>query len=232
MSSRNKLWIALGVAVFALLAWKLGMDWARAMRAEKGEVAVTGFRSARFGDTEDRVRAAIAKDFPGADIHAVESPVERTKLLVIRVKNVLPDSGNAEAIYVLGYKSKALIQVNVFWGSRLTPGLTPQQLGITATVLQQYFASQDFVSSSVVKNEKLPSGAILVFAGKDDAGHLVRLLYQVADVPAKPTPDTGGSGKDAAAKPATPPEKVAALRLSYIKDPVNPDVFKVEKGAF
>ncbi len=219
MSSRTKFLTALGLVLVALLAWKLGVDWARAIRAERGEVAVTGFRSAHFGDTEDQVRAAIARDFPGTDIQSSESPVEKTKLLVIRVKDILPDSGNAQAIYVLGYKSKTLMQVNIFWGTQLTPGLTPRQLGITAAVLQAHFAAQDFVPSTITRDKKLPTGAVLVFAGKDSAGHLVRLLYQEA---------AAGSDQPHIGQAA----EIAALRLSYIQDPKNPDIFKVEDGKF
>jgi len=239
MSFRTKLWAALGLVVLGLLVWKLGIDWARAVRTERGDVAVTGFRSAHFGDAEEAVRAAIEKDFPGAEVQSAESPVERTKLLVIRAKDILPGSGNAQVIYVLGYRSKALIQVNVFWGTQLTPDITPRALGITAALLKQHFAAQDFVAESVVQDKKLATGAVLVFSGSDAAGHLVRLLYQEADVPAKPVEQkpssvakTDKEKKDAAVASVEPKRKVAALRLSYVKDPKNPDIFKVEDGAF
>ncbi|MCE9648526.1 MAG: hypothetical protein K8R18_02775 [Parvibaculum sp.] len=252
---RGLVWGALGLLVFALLAWKLGVDYVAARQAESGgkePFSVTGFRSANFGDDETAVRAAIAKDFnlEGDAVRVVESPLEKTGLLAVRVRDVIPDSGDAEIVYILGYKSKQLIQVNIVWGTRITPGIQPARIGATATTLGNYFAAQGFVPTSVTINEKLPTGAVRVFAGEDTQGRKVDLLYQEALLKPKPDADkpdadkpqagkaekTGKPAeKKAAAAPAAsaePAQKLVALRLSYIKDVVEPDIYKIEKGQF
>src|ERR671930_647375 len=63
-------------------------------------------------------QAAIEKDFglKAGDVAREDNPLEKTVALVAKVNDLLPDSGPARAVYILGYKSKALIQVNVVWG--------------------------------------------------------------------------------------------------------------------
>jgi hypothetical protein len=244
---RSLVWGALGLLVFALLAWKLGVDYIAARQAESGgkePFNVTGFRSANFGDDETAVRAAIAKDFnlEGEAVRVVQSPVEKTGLLAVRVRDVIPDSGDAEIVYILGYKSKTLIQVNIVWGTRITPGIDPARITETATTLGKYFAARGFVPASVVANEKLPTGAVRVFAGQDAQGRKVDLLYQEAYLKPKPEqsePPAGNAEKpakkkaaEASTEVAEPAQKVVALRLSYIKDVAEPDIYKIEKGQF
>lgn len=252
---RNTLiWIVLAGVALGLLAWKFSVDYSQKLQTGAGATAangiepviVSGFRSAMFGSDEAAVRAAIAKDFTGnPTITKAESPTEKTDLLAIRAKDVIPDSGVAEIVYILGYKSKTLIQVNLLWGTQVTPDVTPAQLASTAAILRQYFMGRGFVPSTVEHDKKLPTGAIVVFSGADAQGRLVRLMYQEALVePAKPadaksdakTGKPEASGKDAK-KPAADAalaasRKIVVLRLSYIVDPKNPDIFKVEKGQF
>jgi hypothetical protein len=85
---------------------------------------VEGFRSAKFGADEKAVRAAIKADF-GLDAKAVsaeENPIEKTTALVTAVDTLEP-GGKAQIAYILGYKSKKLIQVNVVWGAPVDPGI-------------------------------------------------------------------------------------------------------------
>lgn len=241
---RNALiWVVFAGLILGLFAWKLSVNYANSHRSDEASttaspVIIAGFRSATFGMDEAGVRAAIAKDFSGnPTITKAESPTEKTTLLAIRAKDVIPDSGISEIAYILGYKSKALIQVNILWGTQVTPEVTPAQLGPTAAILKQYFMGRGFAPSSVVHDKKLPTGAVVVFQGADAEGRLVRLMYQeVAVEPAKPDAKADAKpGTKAAAKPAAPeqaPRKVAALRLSYIADPKAPDIYKIDKGQF
>jgi hypothetical protein len=254
---RNALiWIVLAGLALGLLAWKFSVDYAHKQSGDETPTAgataepviIAGFRSAMFGADETAVRAAIAKDFSGGPtITKAESPTEKTTLLAIRAKDVIPDSGIAEIVYILGYKTKGLIQVNLLWGTQVTPDVTPAQLGATAQILKQYFMGRGFVPSTVVHDKKMPTGAIVVFAGADAEGRIVRLMYQEALVePAKPAspvnPQTDAkTGKPAAAAKedktaavAEPvaPRKVVALRLSYIADSKDPDIYKIDKGKF
>ena len=259
LSTRNIVFIVLGLLVFAGFAWKMTHDYFAAREADalnpkiasednglpRVPVDVKGFRSALFGDDEAKVRAAIEKDFgvKGDQIRTAENETEKTKILAIRVRDVVPDSGVAEILYVLGYKSKALIQVNIIWNTRFARDMTPKQLGATASVLGHYFAEQGFVPKTVGVNQRLPNGALRVFKGRDKQGHLVTLVYQQGEVNVKPAAtDDKATGDKAAtdkkadktdAKPAAPEKlRIAALRLNYVADPENPDVFKIDKGKF
>ncbi|MGV8997335.1 MAG: hypothetical protein ACOH12_10360 [Parvibaculaceae bacterium] len=203
--------------------------------ANKPVATLTGFRSASFGDDEAAVRAAITKDFsvPDDKIASGESPVEKTKFLVVHVKDVVPGSGIAEIVYILGYKSQKLIQVNLFWGSNFSPELTPQQFGAVASQLGQYFNELGLDPKTISANQKLPNNTLRVFSGRDAKGHLITLLFQEAEAKLD-KPDVKASDKTDKAKADAAPEtrKIAGLRLAYVAAPEAPDIFKIEKGKF
>lgn len=182
------------------------------------EATVEGFRSARFGMTEAEVRTAIGKDFPAAANAIKESTnlAERTKILTIRVPDVLPDSGAADVSYIFGYKSKALIQVSIVWSKATDPALTPESLVGIGEGLRGYFLSNGFPASSVVTNVAVPDG-ILLFRGSDKQSREVLLVVRGT---------TTGEGNAPKAFTA------AATTLFYIAKTTNPDVFKVPAGKF
>lgn len=248
----------LALLVVCGFAVKMGLDYvalnegarphAQAARAAGGDekaatpktpIVISGFRSARFGDDEAAVRKAINVDFGIADDKIVSgmNSVEKTKILVIRVKDVVPDTGTAEINYVFGYKSEKLIQITVNMGTQISPETRVAQIGAAANLLGQYFADQGFDPETVSVNQQLSSGAVRVFSGRDFDGHLVNLLFQEADV--KPAADDKAEG-DRAAKDKKTEEaageaetrRVAALRLFYVADPKSPDIFKIEPGKF
>lgn len=218
-------------------AWKSGVFTSEpADAAETAQAATTaktdapagaqvdGFRSAKFGDNEDAVRKAIAKDFDisGDDIKTVVNPVQRTKALIIRAKDLIPDTGEARITYILGYKSQALIQVNVLWGTAVTPDVTEVAIARTALILKNYFSGQGYDPKRTVHDRRLKNG-VLVFQSTDSEKRLVRLLY--IDVPIKQ--------KDAKAAADDKSKKSAyALSLNYIADPANPDILKIKPGSF
>jgi len=179
---------------------------------------VTGFRSARFGMTESEVRAAIATDFPAhADTIAVEvNAVERTTVLTLSVPGLLPDAGLARVGYVLGYKNRTLIQVQVVWGRPIDAAPVADSLVATARLLENHLNEAGFAPENVVAEAELPNGDILVFRGVDSGGRMTTLILS-GDV------DTV-EGK----RRMTP----TTLRLSYILDPKKPDVFRLDRGAF
>ncbi|MBI1261448.1 MAG: hypothetical protein GC184_06960 [Rhizobiales bacterium] len=187
---------------------------------------IDGFRSAKFGDDEDAVRAAIKKDFgiSGDDIKVLTNASLRTRLLMIRVKDLLPDSGNSQIIYTLGYKSKALFHVYVLWGTPVSPDATAVSIAKTAISLKSYFNSLGFDPKKTIRDRKLKNGAILSFHGSDAAGHSVDLIYN--ENKGKP------AGKDANGKETPAIKPTYTLRLAYSKDPKNPDVFEIDKGQF
>jgi hypothetical protein len=185
---------------------------------EGHEARVEGFRSASFGMNEQQVRAAIRKDFniAGDKVASEEHPVERTLTLAITVNDLLPETGPARISYILGYKSRKLMQVHVLWGGGQTPAPKPEKLQLAAATLQQYFLGEGFARDKIVANARGPDGAIVVFQGVDSQKRAAVLRFVGA-------PESGAEDK------AAPPP---ALMLSYLQDPQNPDVFRIAKGQF
>ncbi len=190
---------------------------------------IDGFRSAKFGMAEAEVLAAIEKDFgvKAGDVAREDNPLEKTVALVAKVTDLIPESGQARAVYILGYKSKALIQVNVVWGKPVEDKPDLKRLATTANILQRYFMERSYVPSSVFTNRVLQDKTVLIFTGSDSAGHQVTLT--LGGTPSA-TPAEGTEG--ATAEPPASGAENAFLRLSYVASPGNPDVFKVAPGAF
>jgi hypothetical protein len=78
---------------------------------------IEGFRQARFRMSEEQVRQAIRKDFPGAaaKLTIMVHPSEKTIVLSLSVADLLSHTGNARISYILGYRSKKLTQINIVW---------------------------------------------------------------------------------------------------------------------
>ncbi|MCQ8781806.1 hypothetical protein [Mangrovibrevibacter kandeliae] len=227
----------LGAAVpagAAPAAGKVAAD-AGATQAKPG---VTGFRSARFGMDEKAVRAAIRSDF-GVDDKAITktaNPTERTEVLSVKVNDVLKDGGTALVSYVLGYQSKALSQVSVLWAPETDAGIGPEKLIADAKILQNYFLGQGFASGSVLVNAAVPEGVVM-FRGTDEEGRMALLLMLAsATKPAVADKAAASAATNEAAVPQPDAEQTVlapvGLLLSYLADPQDPDIFKVEPGQF
>ncbi|MFY8095004.1 MAG: hypothetical protein ACOVN0_16115 [Niveispirillum sp.] len=183
------------------------------------QARVEGFRNARFGMTEAQLREAIGKDFKlsGDDIQKVEDPTERTSALIVKVKDLLPDSGPAVVAYLLGYKSKRLFRVNVIWGQEIGSPVKPEQIVGTANSLRNYLLAQGYQQTGLILNQPLDSDNILVFQGTDTQGRLTELILGILKrPPAKPDAQPEVSG--------------ASLRLSYVEKPGEPDIYRVPGG--
>jgi hypothetical protein len=179
---------------------------------------VDGFRAARFGMTEEQVRQAIGKDFPGSvgKLKKRTHASEKTTVLSLPVSDLLPHTGAAQVSYILGYKSKKLIQINVMWRSEGSDESDQTVIG-AANSLRDYFAAQNYKPGTVVANRQLNENAIVVFRGADAQDRIVLVLL---------------NGAAAARKDEKPPPLPLTLELSYIADPANPDVFRIGKGQF
>ncbi len=133
----------------------------------------------------------------------------------------MEEGGVARVVYILGYKSKKLIQVNVIWGKPVNPAPDPGEIVSAANLLRNYFARKGFRKDNLVLNAKLNDGSVLVFRGTDSSGRMVVLLLN------NPQPK-----KDENTDSSTEEKPELSLRLSYIQDPNNPDVMKIEEGSF
>jgi hypothetical protein len=180
---------------------------------------IDGFREAHFGMTEDQVREAIKRDFPAAAKPKIAThPSEKTAVLSLLVPDLLPHSGNALISYILGYKSKRLIQVNILWTSEGSEDSDEAVVGV-ANSLRNYFAAQNFKPDSVVVNRQLAENTIVVFRASDLQSRTVLVLLAGA----------GAAARKDAKTPRPPP---LTLELSYIADAAHPDIFKIGKGQF
>ena len=183
------------------------------------QAQVEGFRNARFGMTEVQVRDAIGKDFKlsGDAIQRVEEPTERTTALIVKVNDLLPDSGPAVIAYLLGYKTKKLFRVNVIWGQEIGSPTKPEQIVGTANALRNYLLGQGYRQEGLILNQSLGEDNVLVFQGNDVQGRLTELILGITKKPP--------------AKPDAQPEVAgASLRLSYVEKPKEPDIYRVPGG--
>ncbi len=195
---------------------------AHIMAQEAEPEEIRGFRSARFGMDEWAVRGAIYSDFGLADeaVRAVPNTLDGTTILSVEVDDLIQGAGTAQINYTLGFASRTLDRVDVIWGTPIDPATTPEIADRIVTLLGRYFDEATFAPGSVVRRRSLPSGAVLIFAAADAAGHAITLTYR--RIAAAPEAAAEGEAQ------ATP----FILRLSYIDDPQNPDVFRLEEGAF
>jgi hypothetical protein len=182
---------------------------------------VQGFRSARFGMSDDEVRKAIVKDFgvkPDA-IKAETNPGEQTRVLTVKVPELLPRGGAALVSYVLGYSKGKLVQVNIVWSKDTDPAIVPDTLARGAGLLVGYFQSQAFSPESLIVNGVAKDRkALVAFRGVDAQKRMVLLIL----------PGTFSETRGDSAPSFSP----VSMRLSYILDPDNPDIFKIAPGQF
>jgi hypothetical protein len=189
---------------------------------EKKWASIDGFRSAKFGMDENKVKKAIAKDFKISSRKIKKSihPIEKTVNLTVSVPKLFQAGGASRVAYVFGHQSKKLIQVNVVWGlAGGTKDVDGQGVVDAANILRSHFVKKRYKGDgSLVVNAKVSETKIMVFRGTDQKG---RMAILVLDTP-KPLKDE--SPKDAAKK--------VSLTLSYILKPNEPDILTIEEGMF
>jgi len=211
---------------------------------------VSGFRSARFGMTQEQVREAIKADFnvDEKDVKHGANDQEKTKYLAVQVSNLVPDSGLSVVTYIFGYSTQKLIQVNVVWGKLAGQSPQPGELVTTGRLLQKYFLDQGFVRDTLIVNRTTNTGSVVLFNGYDDRKRSVLLVLDTMAVPVNapatpppsaPAPPPAKGKADAKAPPKAEPKKppemqlvASALRLSYIENALTPDVFHIQRGKF
>ena len=178
---------------------------------------VNGFRSAQFGMAERDVIKAIKSDFGigKKKISRIVHPNEKTVTLGIKVPRLLPESGPAKIFYILGYKTRRLIHINVIWGRPVMKDPNAEAVVATANQLRNHFMQKKYQKEGFALNAQLGEGVILVFQGKDRKGRAARLLLS--------NPKSAGDKKAG--------ENIA-LTLSYIEKPEDPDVYRIKDGDF
>tara|TARA_Y100000758_G_C15708300_1_gene296092 strand:- start:34 stop:534 length:501 start_codon:yes stop_codon:yes gene_type:complete len=165
----------------------------------------------------DEVKNAITRDFSIAarKIDAISHPTEQTQSLGISMDQLLPNSGKSRVVYVFGYKSKRLIQVNILTGHPVDTDVTPQQVVDSGNLLGNHFFKKRYQEDGLVAHARLSDGSVLIFRGKDQKGRMALLRLSNPQPNAKKGDDL----------------KIS-LTLSYIEKPEKPDAFQLKENDF
>ena len=184
---------------------------------EKPLASIDGFRSAKFGMGRAEVTKAIFKDFGIASgkIAIINHPTEHTQSLGISIDNLLPNAGTSQAVYVFGYKSKRLMQVNIVTGHPFDKDVTPQQVVNVGNLLGNHFFKKRYQEDGLVAHARLNDGSVLIFRGKDQKGRMALLRLSNPQPNAKKGDDL----------------KIT-LNLSYIEKPGQPDTYQLNDEDF
>ncbi|HXP76636.1 MAG TPA: hypothetical protein VN823_21045 [Stellaceae bacterium] len=217
---------ASGSALWAQQAPSSGIAPLAPNAGEAKPYDVEGFRSAKFGMDEAAVKRAIAADFSVKEstISKEVNPIDRTTVLTITAKDVLPEISVARVHYIVGYSQKKLFQVVLMWGAGVSE-TAPTSTGVLggAQELLNYFLGQSFKPENRIINAQLSDGNTLLFQGTDEKGRVVQLQY--GTVPEAPR---AGEKPDE----TKPPPRIPFGRLVYVEDPKNLDIFKIKPGQF
>ncbi|MDA1357046.1 MAG: hypothetical protein O3A94_12365 [Proteobacteria bacterium] len=170
--------------------------------------------------TEEEVLKLVAKEFgiKGDAVVREENNLEKTTSLIVPVNNLIPESGPSQVAYIFGYGSKKLIHVNIVWGHSVDAETTAQKLVATANILRNYFSAAGYKNVKV--NQPVEVGKTLVFRGTDDNSRMVLLVLNAT----RASDDQGENGDAKVQK--------LSLRLSYIENPQNPDIYRIQEGQF
>jgi hypothetical protein len=168
--------------------------------------------------TETQVRSAIERDFRvrSDEIRSEENKAEQTQVLVLPGQDALPGGGTASVSYVLGFKSRTLIQVGLSWSKSTDEKMTPEQLFSNANILRSHFLEAGYKSDTISTNMPI-NGGLLMFRGSDAHERTTVLVLQG-------TFSQGENNRQV----LTP----TALLLFYIADAKSPDVFRLPPGSF
>jgi len=204
-----------GAGLFSSKSGELATD--KTIKNTKPWANIDGFRSAKFGMRIDEVKQAILRDFGISDskIDAISHPTEQTQSLGISIDKLLPQSGKSRAVYVFGYKSKRLMQVNILMGHPVDTNITPQQVVDSGNLLGNHFFKKRYQEDGLVAHARLNDGSVLIFRGKDQKGHMALLRLS------NPQPKEGNKE-----------DLKITLTLSYIEKPEQPDAFQLKESDF
>jgi hypothetical protein len=227
MLLRKTAWLALGFFLVTFSATgsvaqaqaPLKVSKAAELSTKKWEV-IDGFRSAKFGMDGKQVLRAIAKDFKisKSRVERKVHPVAGTTALILHLPRLMDIGGPANIVYILGYKSKTLVQINILWGEGVTKKFDQQDVTNAAKLLRKHFVKKRYKKDGYLLNWKLEDGTIVMFRGKDKKDRMISLLMPSSKVK---------KGKDKIGA-----SKYVSLKLSYILDVDKPDIQEITKGKF
>jgi len=195
----------------------------QALAQQSKQASINGFRSAKFGMSKNAIFRSIKQDFnvSKSKVKFQDHPLEKTVSMEISVDDLLQESGPSRVFYILGHRSKSLIQVNILWGKPVGDKFEPEAVVNTANQLRSHFVQKNFPKEGLVVNQPLnkEGTVVLVFRGKDKRGRMVLLVLENPKL-------KNADGKD------SKDNENLSLKLSYIKNPDSPDVFIIRQDDF
>jgi hypothetical protein len=224
MLFRTAIWSGALIFIITLLSGGIAEPQAplknpAASPAKKWAV-VKGFRSAQFGMNEKSVYRAITKDFDLSNSKVKRSvhPTEKTTSMKILIPDLFRTGGAAKIVYLLGYQSRKLFQVNIVWGKGAAKKVDGQGVVDTANLLRTHFIKKRYKKKGLVVNGKLDETNTIVFRGRDQKDRMILLMLTT------PKTKKGEAFEEAI--------KNVSLKLSYLLKPDNPDILTVKDDEF
>ena len=162
----------------------------------------------------EEVKKAIQQDFFILDekIDTITHPTEQTQSLGITIKKLLPISGKSRVVYVFGFRSKKLIQVNILVGHPVDADITPQQVVDSGNYWEVILLKIRYQEDGLMAHARLNDGSVLIFRGEGQNGRMVLLRLSNPQLTKK---------KDGKMK--------ISLTLSYVEKPEQPDAFQLKR---
>jgi len=188
--------------------------------------AVSGYGNARFGMSEEQVRAIIANDYPQAlsNLKAEQYAINHTPVMSIVVGELAPGPGPATITYVFGASSHKLIAVNVYW---LVTGVASpaqqQQLKEAASTLTAGLLGYRWPLLEVSRGIVPEPGVLLVFSGKDFAGGGAEVRLNGVDIDIEKPNTVAQSPQAREHRPSLPGP--AQLHLAFVANIEHPDIY-------
>jgi hypothetical protein len=189
----------------------------------KKQAKIEGFRSAKFGMKESDIYRAITKDFKISKSKVKRSvhSLEKTTSLKITVPQLIGIGGTAKIAYIIGFKSKRLVQVSIVWGRGAEESgkkVKAQNIVDAANFLRNHLVKKKYNKDGFIANGRMNDVTTIVFRGKDKKNRMALLVL---------TSPMAKKGEDA--KKAR--EKIS-LNLSYMLDAEKPDILTIKDDDF
>ena len=216
----QKIWLALAVFLFTCLTGHKAESQTpfknpkTAQLSKKAWKIIDGFRSAKFGLNEKQVLEAITKDFKISKnkVKRNMASVSKNIVLTIHLPKFMEIGGPTNINYLMGYKSKKLIQVNATWGAEVTKNFKPIDVVNLSDLLREHFIKKRYKKVGYTLNKKLKNGDIIIFSGRDQKDRMILFRLKSPKVKIK------NKKKEIS--------KNVSLVLSYIQSTTNSDVFR------
>ncbi len=172
--------------------------------------------------TEAAVLDAIEADFsiPPGSVERSANALEKTANLTVKVMGLVEFTGSTEIVYIFGYRSKKLIQVNLLWRMPAGAKDAAQRLLRAARVMANRVALWGISKFETAPNTVTIDGATLLFQGRGKGGMLASISMRVPS-------------EEQASYSATETADVGFwLRVALIENVDAPDIYKIEPGQF